>query len=121
MPEIMKNLGRKKPVLVILRQAASTPGRAGELLRRKGFDLDIRRPTIGEALPKTLEEHSGVISFGGPMSANDPDINIKREIDWLSVPLAENRPYLGICLGAQMLVKNLGGNVAAAEGEITEI
>lgn len=122
MPEVVKrNLGRKKPLLVLLRQENSTPGRAGELLRRKGFDLDIRRPTLGEALPETLDGHSGVISFGGPMSANDPDIFIKREIDWLSVPLAENRPYLGICLGAQMLVKNLGGKVAAAEGGITEI
>jgi GMP synthase (glutamine-hydrolysing) len=111
----------KRPILVILRQEASTPGRAGRLLRWKGFDLDIRRPTIGEALPDTLEGHAGVISFGGPMSANDPDINIKREIEWLSVPLSENRPYLGICLGAQMLVKQLGGQVAAADGEITEI
>lgn len=122
MPEVIKkNLGRKRPILVILRQENSTPGRAGELLRRKGFDLDIRRPTLGEALPETLDGHSGVISFGGPMSANDPDIFTKREIDWLSVPLAENRPYLGICLGAQMLIKNLGGNVTAAKGEITEI
>lgn len=122
MPEVSKkNPGRKRPILVILRQENSTPGRAGELLRRKGFDLDIRRPTIGEALPETLGGHSGVISFGGPMSANDPGSFIKREIDWLSVPLAENRPYLGICLGAQMLIKNLGGNITAAEDEITEI
>jgi GMP synthase (glutamine-hydrolysing) len=111
----------KRPILVILRQAASTPGRAGDLLRRKGFKLDIRRPTIGESLPETLQGYAGVISFGGPMSANDPDINIKREIDWLSIPLTENCPYFGICLGAQMLVKQLGGKVAAAAGEITEI
>lgn len=119
--EITKNRSRKRPVLVILRQESSTPGRAGALLRRKGFDLDIRRPSLGDTLPETLDGHAGVISFGGPMSANDPDSHIKREIDWLSVPLAENRPYLGICLGAQMLVKNLGGSVAAGEGEITEI
>lgn len=112
---------RKRPILAILRQEASTPGRAGGLLRFKGFDLDIRRPACGDALPDTLDGHAGVISFGGPMSANDPDSHIKREIDWLSVPLSENRPYLGICLGAQMLVKNLGCSVAAANGDITEI
>lgn len=122
MPEVTKkNLDRKRPILVILRQENSSPGRAGDFLRSKGFSLDIRRPTLGEALPKTLEGHSGVISFGGPMSANDSDIFIKREIDWLSVPLSENRPYMGICLGAQMLIKNLGGNITSAQDGSTEI
>lgn len=113
--------GRKRPILAILRQEASTPGRAGKLLRDKGFELDIRRPVCGDPLPDTLDGHAGVISFGGPMSANDSDAHIRREIEWLSVPLAENRPYLGICLGAQMLAKNLGCKVTAAEGDVTEI
>lgn len=112
---------KKRPILAILRQSASTPGRAGKLLRDKGFELDIRRPLCGDPLPDTLIGHAGVIAFGGPMSANDPDPNIKREIDWLSVPLKENRPYMGICLGAQMLAKNLGCTVKKAEGDITEI
>jgi GMP synthase (glutamine-hydrolysing) len=90
-------------------------------LQEKGFDLDIRRPALGDALPKTLAGHAGVVSFGGPASANDGDSFIRREIDWLSVPLDENRPYLGICLGAQTLVKALGGSVAPAEGDLTEI
>jgi GMP synthase (glutamine-hydrolysing) len=55
------------------------------------------------------------------MSANDNDDFVRREIDWLSVPLKEGKPYLGICLGAQMLVRHLGGNVAAKDGNITEI
>lgn len=113
--------GSKRPILAILRQEASTPGRAGQLLRDKGFALDIRRPVRGDPLPDTLDGHAGVIAFGGPMSANDGDAHIRREIEWLSVPLAENRPYLGICLGAQMLAKNLGCTVKAAEGNVTEI
>ena len=51
------------------------------------------------------------IIFGGPMSANDNDDFIRREIDWLAVPLKENKPFLGICLGAQMLARHLGGRV----------
>ena len=49
--------------------------------------------------------------FGGPQSANDDDEVVKREIDWLAVPLKEKKPYLGICLGAQMLAKHLGARV----------
>ena len=37
---------------------------------------------------------------------------VRREIDWIEVPLREQRPFLGICLGAQMLAKQLGAPVA---------
>ena len=46
------------------------------------------------------------------MSANDRDEYVRREIDWIGVPLREQRPFLGICLGAQMLAKQLGAPVA---------
>lgn len=99
-------------ILVVLHQEHSTPGRLGHVLRERGFSLDIRRPRFGDPLPEKLAGHAGVIVFGGPMSANDADDYIRREIDWLSVPLKEEKPMLGVCLGAQMLVRHLGGRVA---------
>jgi len=100
------------PVLIILHQETSSPGRVGNLLRAFGHGLDIRRPRFGDALPETLDRHAGAVIFGGPMSANDPDEFVRREIDWIEVPLREQRPFLGICLGAQMLAKQLGAPVA---------
>lgn len=87
----------------------------------KGYRLDIRRPALGDDLPQTLERHAGAIIFGGPMSANDPHDYVKAEIDWLKVPLKENKPFLGICLGAQMLSKHLGGKVEADRDGKVEI
>ena len=98
-------------VLIVLHQETSTPGRVGQALCRRGFEFDIRRPRFGDPLPKTLIHHAGAIVFGGPMSANDDEPYIHAEIDWLRVPLAEGVPYLGICLGAQMLAKHLGARV----------
>ena len=100
------------PVLVVLHQECSTPGRVGNALRALGHRLDIRRPRFGDTLPETLDDHAGAVIFGGPMSANDPDEFVRREIDWISVPLREQRPFLGICLGAQMLAMQLGARVA---------
>src|ERR1700694_4341178 len=91
------------PVLIVLHQETSTPGRVGNALRALGHPLDIRRPRFGDALPETLDGHAGAVIFGGPMSANDPEDYVRREIDWIAVPLREQRPLLGICLGAQML------------------
>ena len=101
-----------RPVLIILHQETSTPGRVGNALRALGYPLDIRRPRFGDPLPETLDRHAGAVIFGGPMSANDSDNYVRREIDWIEIPLREQRPFLGICLGAQMLAKQLGAQVA---------
>ena len=100
------------PVLLVLHQETSSPGRVGNALRALGYRLDIRRPRFGDVLPSTLDDHAGAVIFGGPMSANDSDDYVRLEIDWIEVPLREQRPFLGICLGAQMLAKHLGARVA---------
>jgi GMP synthase (glutamine-hydrolysing) len=99
------------PVLIILHQEHSSPGRIGLELKKRGIPLDIRRPRFDDPLPKTLKDHAGAVIFGGPQSANDTDEFIRREIDWIRVPLKEKKPYLGICLGAQMLARHLGARV----------
>lgn len=110
-----------RKVLIILHQENSTPGRVGQWLEKHGYALDIRRPRFGDKLPSTLAEHAGTVVFGGPMSANDRDAYMRRETDWLKVPLAEEKPFLGICLGAQMLVRHLGGFVEPREDCCVEI
>ncbi|KAI93590.1 glutamine amidotransferase [Rhodomicrobium udaipurense JA643] len=101
----------KEPVLVVMHRRESQPGAVGQVLRAHGHALDIRRPRFGDPLPASLDGYAGAIVFGGPMSANDPDDYIRREIDWIGVPLSEGKPFLGICLGAQMLAKQLGAEV----------
>jgi GMP synthase (glutamine-hydrolysing) len=101
----------RQPILIILHQEHSTPGRVGHALRQLGFSLDVRRARFGDPLPATLREHDGAIIFGGPMSANDRDDFIRQEIDWIGVPLQEEKPFLGICLGAQLCARALGGRV----------
>ncbi len=100
-----------KPILFIAHREESDPGRIGQRLRARGYPIDIRRPCIGEELPATLTGHAGVVVFGGRMSANDKDEFIRREIEWMKVPLAEETPFLGICLGAQMLAHHLGATI----------
>jgi GMP synthase (glutamine-hydrolysing) len=101
----------QKPVLFIMHRQESEPGAIGHWLAQKGVPADIRRPRFGDPLPETLAGHQGAILFGGPMSANDPNDFVRREIEWIRVPLTEGKPFLGICLGAQMLAKHLGASV----------
>ncbi|MEB7884383.1 glutamine amidotransferase [Serratia fonticola] len=119
----MKTLAKAAPlpVLIVLHREQSAPGRVGQLLLQRGYSLDIRRPPLDDPLPDTLAKHSGAIVFGGPMSANDNTDWVKREIEWIGVPLREDVPFLGICLGAQMMVRHLGGRVMARDDGRVEI
>ena len=117
----MASVARRRTVLIVLHQEHSTPGRIGAVLRAMDVRLDIRRPSLGEPLPETLADHSGVIVFGGPMGANDTLDWVRREIDWLETPLAEAKPTLGVCLGAQMLARALGARVFSYEDKRSEI
>ena len=101
----------QQPVLIILHQEHSSPGRVGQMLTKLGYPLDIRRPRFGDPLPATMDEHAGAVIFGGPQSANDTDDFVKAETDWIGVPLRDKKPYLGICLGAQMMARHLGSRV----------
>src|SRR3977135_2798235 len=74
------------PILIVMHQETSTPGRVGYALRQRGYPLDLRRPRFGDPLPETMAGHAGAIYFGGPMSANDTDDFVRREIDWITSP-----------------------------------
>ena len=104
--------GEAGRILIVVHQAHSTPARVGLKLTALGYELDIRRPCIGHGLPKNLDEYAGAVMFGGPQSANDCEPYLAGEMDLIGCALKEEAPFLGICLGAQMLVRQLGGKVA---------
>jgi len=112
-----------KHVLIILHQAISEPGLVGTLLQAQGYELDVRCPATGAELPSDLDQHAGVVVFGGPMSANDDDTLpfIRLELDWIETVLAAQTPFLGICLGAQLLARVLGATVSRHPEGIREI
>jgi GMP synthase (glutamine-hydrolysing) len=111
----------RRPVVVVLHQLHSNAGHIGQWLRARGYALDVRRPRFGDPLPDTLEHHAGAIIFGGPMSANDAQDFVKVETEWVGVALRENKPFLGVCLGAQMMANYLGAPVYGHPDKLVEI
>ncbi len=109
------------PVLLVVHQKRSDPGRVARVLRAMGHGLDVRRPSGGDRLPETMDGHAGAVVFGGPMSANDDTDFIRAEIDWIPTVLDSGKPFLGICLGAQLLTRALGGAVWTHPEGLTEV
>ena len=72
-----------KTALFILHQKTSEAGNIGNKLKKRGFTFDIVRPSLGEELPNNLNKYSAIVVFGGPMSVNDQDEYMKKEILWI--------------------------------------
>ncbi|WP_375664988.1 glutamine amidotransferase [Bartonella sp. TT121SHDZB] len=116
-----KPKNNKPRIAVVIHRRSTYTGRLGKFLQQNGFVLDIYRPIFGQKLPDTLEHYAGVVILGGPMSVNDSEAYIGDEIDWISLSLKENKPFLGICLGAQMLARNLGARVGTRSDGTVEV
>jgi GMP synthase (glutamine-hydrolysing) len=113
----------KPTVLCIVHQETSETGRVGRQLQEMGYQVDVRCPRHGDALPDVGDGLAGGVVFGGPTSAMDRDVDagIKAELDWIERAVAAELPFLGICLGAQMLARVLGARVYYHPYELFEI
>lgn len=88
------------------------PGLLGEIWHQAGVLVDIVRLDQGHSLP-SLDDCQALIVMGGPMNVYQ-----EREYPFLTAEdafikeaLSREVPYLGICLGAQLLAKALGAPV----------
>ena len=92
-----------------------------EVLAESGFRIEVERVCDGEPgfevfAPPPLRTLQLVIALGGPMSANDTYLALRREEDFLAQALSQRVPVFAVCLGAQLLSKALGGRVEATGG-----
>lgn len=108
-------------VLVVQHVQSEGLGLIAPLLRSKGLGHHVVRVYKGERIPERLAGYSALIVLGGPMGVYEDDVYpfIKAELRLLRSALAERRPVLGVCLGAQLLAKAAGAQVY--KGEAKEI
>ena len=57
-----------------------------------------------------------IIAIGGPQSANDSYPALHAERQFLGEAMASGKPVFGVCLGAQIMARALGGEVGPTGG-----
>jgi GMP synthase (glutamine-hydrolysing) len=98
-------------ILVFQHVAFEILGTLDPLLKSYGFR--IRYVNFGrhpDARPR-LEGYDGLVLLGGPMSVNDTagHPHLETESRLIFEAMERGMPILGICLGAQLIARTLGG------------
>ena len=90
-------------------------------LLERGFELRPLNvfesaPDFDRFDPPAMEEVDLIISLGGPLSANDCYPALLSERRFLDQAMTSGVPVFGVCLGAQLMARILGGRVAPTGG-----
>ena len=90
------------------------PGTFKDYLLKDGHQITTIQLDEGDQIPKNLGEFDAMLCMGGPM-----DTHMEKEYPWLVAEkkaikeyvLDIKKPFLGFCLGCQLLGEVLGGKV----------
>jgi GMP synthase (glutamine-hydrolysing) len=110
------------PVLACLYNLENgTLGYARESFLDAGLELDERYLRAGDPLPE-LESFDAMVVMGGDQSTLDaPSLPVlAAEIELIRMVVESEVPYLGVCLGAQLLALAGGGTVARLPRPVLE-
>ena len=101
-------------ILVLQHIKIEDPGYIKDLMLADGVNLTTIELDEGEKIPNDLTEFNGMFCMGGPM-----DTYMEQEYPWLieekkaikEFVVNLKKPYLGFCLGCQLLGEVVGGKV----------
>lgn len=113
--QVCKNGVMAKPSVLVLQHVDwERPGRILENLQDCGLETRILN-IVDEKKPELphFKDLAGVVIMGGPMSADDYEHHpgLKAETKLARAAVGANKPFLGICLGHQILARALGGDL----------
>ncbi len=103
-----------KNIIILQHIPIETPGYILDLMKKDKFNITTIELDQGEKIPNDLSSYDAMFCMGGPMDTWMEDaypwlIDEKNKIKDYVVNL--KKPYLGFCLGCQLLGEVLGGDI----------
>jgi GMP synthase-like glutamine amidotransferase len=99
------------PLRIFRHRSCEGPGYLGTFLDRRRVAYELVCVDRGIPVPTDLDGASGLVFMGAAGSVNDPLDWIRQELELIGRAVARGVPVLGICFGAQLMSKALGGEV----------
>lgn len=104
-----------RPKILVFQHVPYEPlGTLDSLLKESGFRIRYVNFGRNPRLRPSLDRYAALIVLGGPMNCEQISShpNLITETDIIREAVARGMSVLGICLGAQLLAKALGGTVS---------
>ena len=103
-----------KKIIILQHISIEDPGYIKDLMIKDNFDLTTIELDEGEKIPENLDQFDAMFCMGGPM-----DTWMEKDFPWLidekkrvkEFVVDLKKPYLGFCLGCQLLGEVVGGKV----------
>ena len=107
-----------KNIIILQHISIETPGYILDLMIKDGMKLTTIELDEGENIPEDLNEFDGMFCMGGPMDTWMEEsypwlIDEKEKIKHFVMDL--KKPFLGFCLGCQLLGEVVGGKVVKSQ------
>jgi len=97
-----------KTALLLQHVPFEGPGVFQVYLEKRGLETH-KMLVPSQGVPEDLPDF--LLVMGGPMSVNDDDSWIEKELAFIRRSVEADIPVLGVCLGSQFITKALGGEV----------
>lgn len=107
-----------RPKVLVFQHVPYEPlGTLDPLLKEAGFRLRYVNFSREPEVRPVLDKYEALIILGGPMNSDQIDTypNLITEVEIIREAVEQDMSILGICLGAQLLAKALGGSVSRNE------
>jgi GMP synthase (glutamine-hydrolysing) len=103
----------EKRIVILQHCEQEGPGVIADFFRSAAWATEIVDFTNGDSLPTDFDDIAAIVALGGPMNAYEEDLYpfLRDEEGFIVRTMVEEIPFLGICLGAQLLAKAWGAQI----------
>jgi GMP synthase-like glutamine amidotransferase len=105
-----------KPIRIFRHLVCQHPGYLGEYLQARSIPWEMVCIDEDNPVPQQIDDVSGLVFMGAGVSVNDRLPWIEGELQLIRKAIEIGLPVMGVCFGAQLMSRALGGEITRGKG-----
>lgn len=105
-----------KPIRIFRHLVCQPPGYLGEYLQARNIPWEMVCVDQDHPIPERFDDVSALVFMGAAVSVNDHLPWVEGELRLIRHAMEAGIPVMGVCFGAQLMSKALGGTISRGKG-----